>query len=156
MDKKILTNFLVKAKINTYASIGETGEKIISGGGKELIFEEKNLKYKDRYFGHNPFIGEEIVWEDNNIIWGMNYYGQIISKTVPSAKVYEFLKEALKTVKKNEPFRGADKYRREHFEYINKVKGDIKNFKGEEKIFYNNKLVYALTYYGGFIKKKMS
>ena len=65
-----------------------------------------------------------------------------------------FLKEALKTVKKNEPFRGADKYKKEHFEYINKVKGDIKSFKGEEKIFYNNKLVYVLTYHGGFIKKK--
>jgi hypothetical protein len=154
MDKKILANFLVKAKINTYASVGEEREKIISGGSKELIFEEKNLKYKDCYFGHNPFIGEEIVWEDNKIIWGMNYYGQVISKTISSVKIYEFLKEALKTIKKSEPFRGAAKHRQEHFEYINKVHGNIKRFRGEEKIFYNNKLVYILTYQGGIIKGK--
>ncbi|MDD4271472.1 MAG: DUF5680 domain-containing protein [Patescibacteria group bacterium] len=155
MNKKKLANFLVKAKLNTYASSGEGEEKIIIDGSKELTFEEKKIKYKDCYFGYNPFIGEEIVWENNKIIWGMNYYGQVISKTVPSAKIYKFLKEALKTVKENKPFRGANKYKRGDFEYINKIEGDIKNFKGKEKIFCNNKLAYILTYHGGFIQKKI-
>lgn len=155
MNKKILANFLVKAKINTYASNGEGGEKNIIDDSKELIFKEKNLKYKDRYFGYNPFIGEEIVWKDDEIIWGMNYYGQVISKTISSAKVYAFLKEALKTVEKNKPFRGAVKYENKYFEYINKSKGDIESFKGKEKIFCNNKLVYVLIYCGGLIKKTL-
>ena len=35
----------------------------------------------------------------------------------------------------------------------NEIKGNLKSFKGEEKILYNNKLVYTLTYHGGFIQK---
>lgn len=154
MEKKILADFLVKAKINTYARGGENGEKILSNGSKIFEFKEKEFKYQDRYFGFNPFIGEEIVWENNKIIWGMNYYGQVILKTVSPTGVYEFLKEALKTIKKDKPFRGADKYKKGRFKYINKASGDMKNFKGEEKIFHNNKLVHILTYHGGIIKPK--
>ena len=51
MDVKQLSKFLVKAKINTYASSGEGGEKILPDGGKEFEFEEKEFKYRDRYFG---------------------------------------------------------------------------------------------------------
>ena len=69
MDTKKLSDFLVKAKINTYAS------------GKEFDFEEKEFRYRDRYFGFNPFIGEEVVWQKKEIIWGMNYYGRIVSGT---------------------------------------------------------------------------
>lgn len=53
-----LQDFLVKAKINTYASSGEGGEKKLEDGGRELIFENGEYKYRDRYFGFNPFIGE--------------------------------------------------------------------------------------------------
>lgn len=59
MNTKQLSKFLVKAKINTYASSGEGGERIFPDGSKE--FEEKEFKYRDRYFGFNPFIGEEIA-----------------------------------------------------------------------------------------------
>ena len=154
MNKKILVTFLVKAKFNTYATKGETKEKINLNGSKELTFEENNLKYKDRYFGYSPFIGEEIVWEGEKIIWGMNYYGQIISKKVLPAKIYEFLKEALKTVDVSTPFRGSGKYKKQNFTYINKTKGDMENFQGEENIFFKDILVYILNYHGGFIKKK--
>ena len=51
MNIKQLSKFLVKAKINTYASSGEGGEKTLSDGSKEFEFEEKELKYRDRYFG---------------------------------------------------------------------------------------------------------
>lgn len=154
MNKKILSTFLVEAKLNTYATKGEAKEKINLNSGKELTFVENNLEYKDIYFGYNPFIGEEIVWKDNEIIWGMNYYGQVISKKVTPAKIYEFLKEALKTVKINAPLRGSSKYKKQNFTYINKIKGEVMSFKGEEKIFYKNMLIYVLTYHGGFIKKK--
>ena len=154
MNKKILATFLVKAKFNTYATKGETKEKINLNGEKELTFKENNLKYKDKYFGYNPFIGEEIVWKNDDIIWGMNYYGKVTSKKVLPAKIYEFLKEALKTVDVSTPFRGSKKYKKQNFIYTNKTKGSIENFKGEEKIFYKNILVYILTYHGGFIKKK--
>jgi len=149
-----LNKFLVKAKINTYASSGEGGEKVLSDGSKELKFEDKEFKYRDRYFGFNPFIGEEIVWQNEKIIWGMNYYGKIIPETVPSKQIYQFLQEALKKVTENKPFRGPDNFKQGDFEYFNKTEGTVGNFNGEEKIFYRKQLVYQLSYNGGLIKGK--
>ena len=82
MDIEQLSKFLVKAKINTYASSGEGGEKILFDESKEFEFEEKEFKYRDRYFGFDPFIGQEIVWQNGKIIWGMNYYGKVVSEVI--------------------------------------------------------------------------
>ena len=89
MDIKQLSKFLVKAKINTYTSSGEGEEKILPDRSKEFEFKEKEFKYRDRYFGFNPFIGQEIVWQKEKVIWGMNYYGEIISEIVPVKKIYQ-------------------------------------------------------------------
>ena len=148
-----LAKFLVEAKKNTYASVGESGEIILEDGSKELVYEENDLKYKDRYFGFNPFIGEEVVQKDGKTIWGMNYYGKILRKTISEKQVYNFLKEALSRVDKENPFRGPDNYKKEGFEYRNKVKGNIKNFKGVEIILYKGEEVYKLEYHGGMLNE---
>jgi len=151
MDIKQLSKFLVKAKINTYASSGEGEEKNLPDGSKELEFEEKEFKYRDRYFGFNPFIGEEIVWQNEKIVWGMNYYGRITSEKIPVKQIYQFLQEALKKVTENKPFRGPDNFKQGDFEYFNKIEGNVENFNGEEKIFHKKQLVYQLRYSGGLI-----
>lgn len=149
MDK--LKRFLVKAKIATYATGGEFAEKKLDDNSKELIFEEESFKYRDRYFGHNSFIGEEIVWRNNKLLWGMNYFGEIVSKEVSSEKLYNFLKEALKMITKDLPFRGPKEFKKGDFSYQNKVEGNISNFSGKEIIYYKNKIVYFLKYHGGII-----
>jgi len=151
MDIKQLSKFLVKAKINTYASSGEGEEKNLPDGSKELEFEEKEFKYRDRYFGFNLFIGEEIVWQNEKIVWGMNYYGRITSEKIPVKQIYQFLQEALKKVTENKPFRGPDNFKQGDFEYFNKIEGNVENFNGEEKIFHKKQLVYQLRYSGGLI-----
>ena len=154
MNVKQLSKFLVKAKINTYASSGEGGEKILADGGKEFEFEEKEFKYRDRYFGFNPFIGEEIVWQNEKMVWGMNYYGKITSETIPAKQIYQFLQETLKKITEDKPFRGPDNFKQGDFEYFNKVEGTLEDFKGNEKIFYKEQLVYKLNYNGGLITGK--
>ena len=154
MDIKQLSKFLIKAKINTYASGGEGGEKILPDGGKEFEFNEKKFEYRDRYFGFNPFIGEEIVWQDGKIVWGMNYYGKIISEEIDVKEIYQFLQEALKKITEDKPFRGPNNFRREDFKYSNKVRGTLEDFEGEEKIFYKKQLAYRLNYSGGLIMEK--
>lgn len=151
---KQLAKFLIKAKINTYASSGEDGEKILPDGGKEFEFKEKEFKYRDRYFGFNPFIGQEIVWQNGKIIWGMNYYGKIISEIIPAKEIYQFLQEALRKVPEDKPFRGPAKFVKGKLLYLNKVKGTIEKFEGKEKIFYKRKLIYELIYHGGIIIEK--
>lgn len=154
VDTHQLSKFLVKAKINTYASSGEGGEKILADGSKEFEFRERKFKYRDRYFGFDPFIGQEIVFQNKKIVWGMNYYGRVVSKVIPQKQVYQFLQEALRKIPKEKPFRGPQKFKRENFQYFNRIKGTVEKFEGEEKIFYKGKLVYRLVYHGGIIAGK--
>jgi len=147
-----LKEFLKRAKITTYASDGKLS--VLEDGSKELIYEEKEFKYRDMYFGFNPFIGEEIVFKNNKAIWGMNYYGFISSNVVSAKQVYEFLKKALRKVTDNQPYRGPGKLKEGEFEYTNNVRGSVDNFTGTEIIYYKGKEVYILNYYGGIIKQK--
>lgn len=144
-----LKEFLVLAKINTYATAGEGGEKILEDGCKELSFSKEDFAYRDRYFGSNPFVGEEIIWQDNRVIWGMNYYGSAISDEISVKEIYEFLKESMQKVTAERPFRGPNDYKKEDFEYSDKSEGDINFFRGEECIKYKGKEVYKLYYHGG-------
>ena len=151
MDLNKLRKFLVKAKINTYASNGEKRERLLSDKSKEFKFEERDLKYRDRYFGSSNFIGEEIVFKKEKPIFGMNYYGGIVSNNTSKKEIYNFLKDALKRIRENKPFRGPGSFKDNNFKYTNKTKGSVKTFSGEEKIYYKKKLVYKLNYHGGII-----
>jgi len=152
MNKNIINKFLVKAKINTYASGGEEKEKNFSDGSKGFEFRENDFLYIDKYFGSDCFIGKEIFFNKNQAIWGMNYYGRIVSKIIPEKEIYQFLQKALKKVTKNKPFRGPDILEINDLKYINMSKGNIDNFLGEEKILYMGKIVFLLDYHGGLIK----
>ena len=83
-----LSKFLAKAKIATYASVGEANERTLDDGAKELTFEDGKFKYRDRYYGFNPFIGQEVVSQNGKIIWSMNYYGKIISLVISAKRIY--------------------------------------------------------------------
>ena len=144
-----LKNFLVQAKINTYANEKKSIKKILKDGSKKLTYLKNNFKYRDRYFGSNPFVGEEIVWQDEKIIWSMNYYGAITSDILPTKNVYDFLKLALQKVQEDSPFRGPSNFIDGNFEYIDNNTGDIDFFRGEEIIKYKNKEIYRLYYHGG-------
>lgn len=148
-----LQEFLVRAKINTYASSGEGGERSLEDGSKELIYQEGNYKYRDRYFGFSPFIGEEIVWENEKAIWGMNYYGQILSEKVDAKELYRFLQKAMQQVKTERPFRGPIQLEEGDWMYQDKNEGDVGSFGGSEMILFRNENVFELEYQGGFIAK---
>ena len=147
-----LSEFLIKAKINTYASGG--GEKRLEDGSRELVYEGGNLKYRDIYFGSDYFIGEEVVWLDGRVMWGMNYYGKILSQAVSSEETFAFLKKALRLVSIDRPFRGPDELVDGYFKYIDTNVGGIENFEGTEVIFYRGEKVYELKYHGGAVNKK--
>ena len=149
-----LSKFLVKAKIATYASEGEANKKVLEDGAKELTFEDGEFKYRDRYYGFNPFVGEEIVWKNGKIVWSMNYYGKIVSDVVSAKEIYEFLKMAMRQVKEDKPFRGPNNFKSGDFEYIDESTGDINDFSGIEKILFKGQEIYKLIYHGGIVKNK--
>ncbi len=144
-----LAKFLIQAKTNTYASGESAPKSVLTDGCKELIYCEDNFKYRDRYFGHNPFMGEEIVWRGDEMIWGMNYYGTVRSDKISSRKVYNFLKKAMRQVGAERPFRGPSNFKEGDFEYVDKSHGDINMFRGVETILFKGQEVYKLYYHGG-------
>jgi hypothetical protein len=74
IDKNELTDFLVRVKQNSYTA-GEKAKKIkMQDGAAEITHAEKNWKYKDRYYGGEPFCGGEVVSEDGTAVWVMNFY----------------------------------------------------------------------------------
>jgi hypothetical protein len=148
-----LKDFLVKAKLATYASQKPTKMNLIDGG-KQLTLEHDEFRYKDKYYGFNPFSGQEVVWKRDVCIWSMNYYGEITDKKVDPKEIYEFLKTALRHISSDRPFRGPLQHSQGDFCYIDVSHGDINKFIGREKIYLYEKEIYQLTYHGGKIKSK--
>lgn len=146
-----LKEFLLEAKKNTYASVGENRERRWPDGTQELQYAVGPFRYRDRYFGSRDFIGEEIVWQRGTAVWGMNYYGKTSVRGSSVSPLYEFLRDALRRVPLARPYRGPLLYRRGDFQYTNTCHGTIKNFYGVERIFRNGKKCYELQYHGGVL-----
>lgn len=151
-----LNEFLVEAKRNTYASGKEGMDVVLEDGSKDFIYENGIYSYRDRYYGFNPFIGQELVWENDDLIWGMNYIGRITSNEADPKEVYDFLKEALMEVPINLPLRGPGSYSRkiDHFRYNSNLKDNANGldfFNGEEWIHLRGSHVYELNFHGGLV-----
>ncbi|MEK6959379.1 MAG: DUF5680 domain-containing protein [archaeon] len=152
---KELARFLVKAKVNTYAS--HNSDKIIPQrpGFDELVFSEGDLSYRDSYSGFYFAPGQEVAYFKGNPIWVMAYSGGMDKRfhcnELFAKQTFGFLKEALKLVKVSAPFRGPKKLKKGDFEYVNSVKGKINSFVGNEKIYYKSKKVFEQDYIGGLI-----
>ena len=61
----MIENFLIEAKKQTYAN--ENAPKIDSSrlNSKDYEYKKGNMIYHDTYFGGTNFIGEEVVYIDN-------------------------------------------------------------------------------------------
>ena len=73
-----LEEFLVRVKQNTYTSAGEE-EDTLTDGSKELLYEEGDFKYRDRYFGSETFAGEEKIFFKEQKIYQLNYPSGLIN-----------------------------------------------------------------------------
>jgi hypothetical protein len=148
---KTFIEFLIKAKKSTYASVDGDGKKILDDGSKEFVFSEGGYIYRDRYFGSDPFGGEEIVFFNNKVIWVMNYYGYILDETISEKEITDFLKQALINVREEAPFRGPAEFNSGNYSYVSSAKGDVDSFVGSENIFLEKNKVYKLNFHGGMI-----
>jgi len=148
-----LRKFLIEAKKNTYTRSGETNESKLKDGGQEFIFEKGKWKYRDRYFGFDPFIGQEVAWKNGKAVWVMNYCGKILKDIVCTEEIYSFLKKALLKPDELIPLRGPEKFGEGDFRYCNIGGGTLDHFQHVEVIFYKKERVYELICHGGKIKK---
>jgi len=144
-----LLGFLVEAKKNAYASGNGILINSIKPGSKDLPYKQGDFSYMDSYFGDVHFIGQEIVWNKEIPIWGMNYFGYTYD---PVPGFPDFLFECLKQVSIENPFRGPEYYSNSTFEYRSTWTGEINSFQGEEFIYYQGKVIYSLKFHGGRIQ----
>jgi hypothetical protein len=145
-----LREFLVEAKQNTYAGNGREKESC-RPSSKDLPYQKGKYYYLDSYIGASHFIGEEVVWHDGRILWGMNYYGELLAPQAP-AGFAEFLKDALRRCTPEWPFRGPRDYAAGGFEYCCEAAGELGSFMGEERVSHQGAVVYRLRFHGGYLR----
>jgi hypothetical protein len=67
-------------------------------------------------------------------------------------EVYAFLRKAMRNVSVDTPFRGPKEFVEGDYIYRDSNKGELGKFEGKETIFFVNRVVYSLSYSGGFIR----
>lgn len=155
MNKEFI-EFLIEAKKSTYADDTSNSKvKSTRNRSKDYEYKKDNMTYHDTYFGGVRFMGEEIVYCDNQPIWGMNYYGVTLDDSLGEEAMDKALRPALIRVGEEEniiPVRGLSKFENNGYVYNFKTTGTIEKFDGVEQIYKDNILIYELHCSGGIIK----
>lgn len=142
-----LVEFLIKAKTSTYADGIKYKVPSIKPNSIDYHYVEDNYIYHDTYFGSSEFYGEEIVSLDNKPVWPMEYKGGVLNNE--TTDIYAtVLKPALKNVDYNLPLRGLKEFIVDDYKYSFETIGTLNQFKGIERIYKKDKLVYELICYG--------
>ena len=152
-----LSEFLVDAKRKTYAGLDDdaTVAAPLLPGSKQLEYRDRDLSYRDIYFGMRFFVGQETVQAGADVIWSMSYAGVVAASVVDRnvfLAVYAFLRQALLAIRDDRPFRGPPQFENESFRYLNTSSGDVAEFHGEEQISRAGVKVYGLRYQGGIVR----
>jgi len=140
-------DFLVEAKRNGYASGAQA--TTLEDGAKVIVFEKGGFEYRDQFYSNNPFSGQELVWQKGNLLWSMVYHGGTTNELVPADDVFEFLRKALSNVSAEHPVRGPLQHEEGKFKYLCTPEGSWVRFRGQEEIYFDERVVYQLNFTGG-------
>jgi hypothetical protein len=151
----MIEKFLIEAKKQTYAN--ENAPKIDSSrlNSKDYEYKKGNMIYHDTYFGGTNFIGEEVVYIDNQTYWAMNYYGTTLDEALGEEAMDKALRPALMKVGEDTniiPVRGPMEFINGEYRYTFEVNGNINCFNGTERVYKNDVKIYELRCTGGLIK----
>ncbi len=144
--------FLLEAKRRTYAAQGDdaTVEPALPGS-KQLEYCSGEYLYRDVYFGIRCFVGQETVYRAGRPVWSMAYGGGIARSGLTMQEVrsvYAFLREAMRLVQLDQPFRGPANHRTPPYTYSCSATGDLGLFWGTEAISDEEGVAYRLHFSG--------
>lgn len=149
----LLGDFLREANLNTYANESVNKVLPLRPESSDYHFEKGNLVFHDTYLGGAKFLGEEIVYKEGKPLWGMNYYGFILSSEISEGLFDSILRpELMSGSGDNIPVRGPKEFINGDWTYTFVAEGDLGNFTGLEEISKNNEVVCRLYCHGGFIE----
>ena len=147
-----LREFIIKAKAATYVGDGKKA-KPCRVGSHDLAYQEGAYRYLDSYFGGTDFIGQEVVYYEEQPIWAQNYYGRVIEPNkITASEAGKIIKESLSRMYQEGRFLGGFEHSEEGSIYTDQSKGDVRSFTGKEWITRDGIKVYELDYHGGLIK----
>jgi hypothetical protein len=158
INREEFTEFLVRAKLSTYAAQADeaTMEPALTvTGSRQLEYREPPLLYRDIYFGMTYFVGQEVVYYGDEPIWSMGYAGGVTtpySEQKERDRIYGFLREVLAHVQPERPFRGPKRFGKGSLYYEDMSQGAIEGFSGYEVIREGVTVAYELRYNGGAIR----
>jgi len=151
-DLNALHAFIICAKAATYVG---SGQKLLPYrlGSHDLQFIDGEWAYHDSYLGDSDFIGEEIVYYQRQVVWGMNYFGYILQPDrITSAQAGHVIKASLTRLYQEGRFLGGFEHTIEGLRYVDTSAGDFQLFRGKEWIERDGQIVYELRYHGGLVK----
>ncbi len=159
LDREHIDSVLVVAKRKTYAAGKESSPS--PDGSEEIIWQDKNWFYRDKFWGSNPWIGTEALWRKENGVWKinshpvwvMNYSGELfLPAPLSKDRIVGSLKKALLKVPSDLPYRGPQVMRDKetNLTYINRPNTEENSsFGGEESMLHDDDVqVEALNYRG--------
>ncbi len=153
-----LAKFIVEANKNTYASGIYANVKSERPGFEELEFKKGGFELRDSYCGFFRAPGQTIVRFKEKPVWNMAYDGGMIEEFHADAdfskQTFKFLQKALMKIDALRPFRGPENFKEGEYEYTMEVNGDIRNFRGQEKITFQGKVVFVQNFIGGLVLGK--
>ncbi|MDP4087416.1 MAG: DUF5680 domain-containing protein [Bacillota bacterium] len=144
-DKAV--DFLLKAKKAVYGG-NVSKVKALKPGSYDFEYVEANFKYINTFLGEEQFSGEEALWNNDIPLWSMNYTGRVLAQTFS----WQFLRDVLSLVSKENPFRGPVIYEKGQYQYHCVINGELEWFQGYEEIYFNYNKVYECFFHGGKIK----
>ena len=110
MNLSELKEFLIASNQAGYAGGKQKKWTKEPDGSTTIPFEKGHWKSCDNFFGGEPYGGRTIVFNKGKPCWMMVYYGWV-AEGVETNPVYGVLKNSLKQMPKDYPFRGPSKHK---------------------------------------------
>ncbi|KQV63787.1 DUF5680 domain-containing protein [Rhizobium sp. Root1220] len=147
-----LQAFILEAKRATYVG-GGSASHACRRASHDIRYECGPWSYLDSYFGGTDFLGQEVVWKNDDPVWAMNYYGRILDQElIDGAIAGTVIQEALSALYRLGRFLGAFEYVVRQYRYVDNSNESVEGFVGIERIYVEAKEVYRLDYHGGLVK----
>jgi hypothetical protein len=147
-----LQAFILEAKSATYVGGGSLSPAC-RHASHDIRYERDSWRYLDSYFGGTDFLGQEVVWKDDEPVWAMNYYGRILDhELIDAAIAGTVIKESLSALYRLGRFLGAFEYSVRQYRYVDDSNESVDGFIGIERIYVEDREVYRLDYHGGLVK----
>jgi uncharacterized protein DUF5680 len=155
LPREAFTHFLLQAKHHGYASQGdESTVPPLLPGTRQFEYREGEFFYRDIYVGMAYFVGQEIVYHQEEPVWSMSFAGGVLPtdrERTEIRAIYAFLRLALRQGTVDQPYRGPAVLHDGRYTYTNQSHSALGAFRGHERITCDDQTVYELHYSGGFL-----